>query len=106
MQDEGTEPTGTEELQLNSDVSVPAQVRPLIQMGPVPSPKAAAGKVLVTENKSDAIYSRIYQECLLLHSVLITAVSRQVPTLNLGTKFQGVNVAVQYLPSILLTQLG
>ena len=70
MQDEGTEPTGTEELQLNSDVSVPAQVRPLIQMGPVPSPKAAAGKVLVTENKSDAIYSCIYQECL-LHSRVV-----------------------------------
>ena len=52
----GTEPSGTEELQLNSDSSVPAHVRPLIQMGPVPSPKAAAGKVLVTGNKSDAIF--------------------------------------------------
>jgi hypothetical protein len=54
----GTEPRGAVELQLNSVSSVPAHVRPLIQMGPVPSPKAAAGKVLVTGNK-ELIESKI-----------------------------------------------
>ena len=38
------EPIGVAELQLNRDSSVVAQVRPPIQIRPVPSPNAALGK--------------------------------------------------------------
>ena len=48
MQVGPTDPMGTVDVQEKSVISVPVQVRPLIQIGPVPSPKAADVKDVVT----------------------------------------------------------
>ena len=64
MVDVPTDPMGTVEVQEKSVISVPAQVRPLIQIGPVPSPKVAEVKDVVTVRiKKIRINNNFFPDC-------------------------------------------
>ena len=62
-----TDPMGTVEVQENSVISVPEHVRPLIQMGPVPSPKAADVKDVVTVCQVNSVVISFKNYCFQCH---------------------------------------
>ena len=70
LHDEGTEPIGEVEVQLNRDSCVVPQVRPLIQIGPVPSPKAALAKTAdaIKKHQQLKMTSMILELAMCIHT--------------------------------------